>query len=70
MDEENCGNCKFVLKDEATAQLFCRRYPPTLVMSLGSDILSGAIKPRIGSHYPPTTESYWCGCYQVKETVQ
>jgi hypothetical protein len=68
MDEDNCGNCKFIFENEG--MIVCRRYPPTIIMSLGNDILTGAMKPRIGSHYPPTAVTHSCGCFQVKETVQ
>jgi len=52
---ESCKSCRFLLFKRGDG-MYCRRYPPKLVL----DYTSGVTAPAI----PEVDAAFWCGDYQ------
>jgi hypothetical protein len=64
MSAENCESCRYsagtaVRSDGGLEQVYCRRYPPQLVVGIEG----------MGSYQPNVMASAWCGEYRRREPV-
>jgi len=57
MAQENCGGCKFWVKDQSDPMAgWCHRNPPTLFVNFHADDVEGE-----ASFWPSVGADEWCG---------
>lgn len=74
---EQCGTCRFFLKDtENPTEGICRRYPPQTHILTDVQMIPGksGVTPqttqRQGAFFPTmSSENGWCGCFEIRRDV-
>jgi hypothetical protein len=63
-----CGNCRFYLADPGHTDGACRRMPPVPVM-IGMRKGANGPEPTIGTCWPETQRTQWCGEHEPVAAV-
>jgi len=66
---EFCANCRFSLVNliEANSPVICRRYPPTVFLTVAPASLIGkAPNVQMMTEFPRMPPQGWCGDWQEK----
>jgi len=71
MVEERCADCRFMVSENNNTAFFCRRFPPTAFLMMGSPTIALSVaqqqpQPVPVSSFPPTARLGWCGEFQRK----